>query len=62
MGPGLYGDEEFGGYVQHESFHGVGENGTDYDGGMTLDMVTEVDENEFDEDVGVQTLHCEDKH
>lgn len=52
MGPGLYGDEDAlylqNGYGYQHDY----EAGTDADGAMTLDMVTEVDETEFDEDVG----------
>lgn len=46
MGPGLYGDEDLN-YVGNGYYS---EGGTDA-GEMTLDMVTEVDETEFDEDV-----------
>ncbi|KAG8905601.1 hypothetical protein FRB99_008599 [Tulasnella sp. 403] len=49
MGPGLYGDDDAA-YAQNGYFN---ETGTDVDGAMTLDMVTDVDENEFDEDLQV---------
>lgn len=47
MGPGLYGDED----INYAPNGYYSEGGTDADGNMTLDMVTEVDETEFDEDV-----------
>lgn len=47
MGPGLYGDDDYG----QNGYGYVNEGGTTDGGDMTLDMITDVDENEFDEDV-----------
>lgn len=49
MGPGLYGDDDYD-YGQN-GYGYVNEGGTTDGGDMTLDMITDVDENEFDEDV-----------
>ncbi|KAG8913829.1 hypothetical protein FRC01_004367 [Tulasnella sp. 417] len=49
MGPGLYGDDD-GGYGQ-DAYGYVNEVATTDGGDMTLDMITDVDENEFDEDL-----------
>ena len=47
MASDVYGDRD-GGYEEDGFYDG---EGTDIDGAMTLDMVTEVDEGDFDEDV-----------
>ncbi|KAG8943259.1 hypothetical protein FRC04_003126 [Tulasnella sp. 424] len=49
MGPGLYGDDDYD-YGQN-GYGYVNEGGTTDGGDMTLDMITDVDENEFDEDL-----------
>lgn len=52
MGPGLYGDEN--GRQEPNGHHFY--EGTEAE--MTLDMVTEVDENDFDEDVSGPIESC----
>ncbi|KAG8984264.1 hypothetical protein FRB90_005437, partial [Tulasnella sp. 427] len=49
MGPGLYGDEEYG--YGHNGYGYANDVATTDGGDMTLDMITDVDENEFDEDL-----------